>query len=84
MKYVFFTILALFSMNIGLLGQCTGLQIVAFSSDEDKLMIRATADIPATSAATGGRAAPAAHCLRAGNGRGGAIRPDCGHRQSAG
>ncbi|HPN69177.1 MAG TPA: hypothetical protein PLZ32_06640 [Saprospiraceae bacterium] len=46
MKYVFFTILALFSFNIGLIGQCTGLQIVAFSSDEDKLMIRATADIP--------------------------------------
>ncbi|MBK8392590.1 MAG: hypothetical protein IPL23_26450 [Saprospiraceae bacterium] len=46
MKYVFFTILALFSMNFGLLGQCTGLQIVAFASDEDKFMIRATADIP--------------------------------------
>ena len=46
MKYVFFTILALFSLNFGLLGQCTGLQIVAFASDEDKFMIRATADIP--------------------------------------
>ena len=47
MKNVIFTLMVLFSAVIVLTAQCTGLEIVGFSSDDpDRILLRATADIP--------------------------------------